>query len=140
MNIREVPAGKLIAKSAERLKGMEAVKPPEWSRFVKTGAHNERVPQQDDWWFTRAAAVLRKVGLEGAIGVERLRKEYGGRKNRGHKPERKGKASGAVIRNVLKQLEAAGLLEKQKAKGRKLSGKGISFLSESAKEIREKSK
>ncbi|MCK4714390.1 MAG: 30S ribosomal protein S19e [Candidatus Aenigmarchaeota archaeon] len=138
MNLKEVPAGKLIEKTAEKLKGMDEFKPPEWSKFVKTGVHKERPPQQEDWWWTRSAAVLRKVGLEGPVGVERLRKEYGGRKNKGHKPEHKEKASGSVIRNVLKQLETAGFVSTKKAKGRELTTKGKSFLMDISKEIRKK--
>jgi len=84
--------------------------------------------------------VLRKVGVEGTIGVQRLRKVYGGRKNNGHKPEHKKMASGSVIRKVLQQLEAEGLVEKQKTSGRKITAKGSSFLSEVAKGIRAKSK
>jgi small subunit ribosomal protein S19e len=138
MNLKEIPADRLIEKAAQKLKGMEEFKPPEWAWFVKTGANKERAPQQADWWWTRAAAVLRKIGLEGTVGTERLRKEYGSRKNRGHKPERKSKASGAVIRKVLQQLEAAGLVSTKKAKGRSLTQKGVSFLTDISKEIRKK--
>ncbi|UCD03450.1 MAG: 30S ribosomal protein S19e [Candidatus Aenigmatarchaeota archaeon] len=138
MNIKELPADKLIEKTAQKLKAMDEFKPPEWARFVKTGVHKERTPQQDDWWHIRAAAVMRKVGIEGVIGVERLRKEYGGRKNLGHKPERKRKASGSVIRNVLRQLEAAEFVTTRKSKGRMLAPKGRSFLTEIAREIRKK--
>jgi small subunit ribosomal protein S19e len=138
MNLKELPAEKFIEKAAERLKGVKEIKPPEWASFAKTGVHKERAPQQPDWWFTRTAAVLRKVGVEGSVGVERLRKEYGGRKNRGHKPERRKKASGSVIRKSLQQLEAAGLVAKDGKNGRKVSEKGSSFLSEVAKEIRGK--
>jgi small subunit ribosomal protein S19e len=140
MNINEVPADKLIAAVATKLKEVKEIKPPAWSVFVKTGVGRQRPPTQEDWWYIRTAAVLRKVGVEGIIGTERLRKEYGNRKNRGHKPEHKRKASGSVIRKALQQLEAAGLLEKKKTAGRKLSVKGLSFLSGVAKEIREKSK
>ncbi len=138
MNIKELPANSLIEKTAQKLKTMDEFKPPEWSKFVKTGVHKERTPQQEDWWHLRTAAVLRKVGIEGTVGVERLRKEYGGRKNMGHKPEHKQKASGSIIRNVLKQLEAAGFVSTKKAKGRTLTQKGVSFLTEVSKELRKK--
>jgi small subunit ribosomal protein S19e len=140
MNIKEVPADKLIEAAAAKMKGIKEIKPPEWATFAKTGVGRQRPPMQEDWWYVRTAAVLRKVGIEGVVGTERLRKEYGNRKNRGHKPEHKRKASGSVIRKALQQLEAAGFVEKQKTKGRKISAKGISFLSGVAKEIREKSK
>jgi small subunit ribosomal protein S19e len=124
---------KLIEKAAEKLKSMSEFKPPEWSTFVKTGSHKERPPQSDDWWWIRAAAVLRKIRQQGNLGVAKLRKEYGGRKNRGHRPERKYKASGSVMRKVLQQLESAGFVAKNKNKGRMITQKGIAFLNEAAK-------
>ena len=92
----------------------------------------ERHPQQPDWWYIRSASLLRTLAL-GNAGVSRLRTRYGGRKNRGHKPEHKFKASGAVIRTALQQLEAAGLVKTEKGKGRLLTPKGASFLSKAAK-------
>jgi small subunit ribosomal protein S19e len=138
MNLKEIPADVLIEKAAQKLKSMDEFRPPEWARFAKTGVNRERAPSQEDWWWTRAAAVLRKIGLEGTVGVERLRKEYGGRKNRGHKPEHKKKASGSVIRKVVQQLEAAGFVEMQKTRGRKITRKGSSFLMDVSKGIRKK--
>jgi len=138
--LKESAPDKLIGKAAEKMKAMSEFKPPEWSRFVKTGMHNERPPQKPDWWWTRAAAVLRKIELAGSLGVAKLRKEYGGRKNKGHKPEHKYKASGSVIRKILQQLESAGFVAKKKNKGRMITPKGESFLSGAAKEIKEKSK
>jgi small subunit ribosomal protein S19e len=132
--LKESGAEHLIERAAEKLKGMPEFKPPEWSRFVKTGAHKERPPQSNDWWWIRAAAVLRKLQVTGNLGVEKLRKEYGGRKNRGHKPEHKWKGSGSVIRKILQQLESAGFVTKSKNKGRIITDKGKAFLSEVAKE------
>ena len=140
MNLKEIPADKLIGKASEKLKPLEQLKPPEWASYAKTGAHRERVPQQEDWWWTRAASLMRKVGIEGSVGVSRLRKDYGGRKNKGHRPEKKYKASGAVIRTLFHQLEAAGLMTSKKGKGRLLTEKGSSFLIDIARELREKSK
>jgi small subunit ribosomal protein S19e len=82
--------------------------------------------------------VLRKISITDSMGVSRLRGEYGGRKNRGHKPEHKFKGSGSVIRKVVQQLEAAGFVRKEKNKGRVVTDKGRAFLSEAGKEIRKK--
>lgn len=138
MNLNEYQADKLIHEMKERLKKIDEIKPPEWAQFVKTGVHKERPPQQEDWWYIRAAAVLRKVGSEGKIGTERLRKAYGGRKNQGHKPEHKHKASGSVIRKILQQLEAAGFVAAKKGKGRELTQKGTSFITDAGKAARAK--
>jgi len=134
--VRDVKVQELIGKVAERLEKVDDLKPQEWTKFVKTGAHKERPPTQKKWWHIRAASVLRKLYVGENIGVSRLRKVYGGRKNRGHKPERKCKASGAVLRRVLQQLEKAGLVEMKKGKGRSLSAKGRSFMDSVAKEMK----
>jgi small subunit ribosomal protein S19e len=57
-----------------------------------------------------------------------MRRVYGSRKNRGHKPERKLPASGSVIREILQQLESAGLVKTEKGKGRRITAKGKAFL------------
>jgi small subunit ribosomal protein S19e len=99
--------------------------------FAKTCAGRERQPVNPDWWYVRAASVLRRVALVGPVGTEKLRTHYGGRKNRGHKPERFYKASGNVLRTILKQLDKAGLtkpVEKGQNKGRIITAKGQELL------------
>src|SRR3989338_6928994 len=129
--IYDVNAQELVEKTAQELKNVPEISPPEWAVFVKTGRHKERPPIQADWWYYRAAAVLRAVAKLGPVGTEKLRTKYGGKKNRGHKPERFYKASGSVIRNILQQLEKSGLIkqtEKTSHKGRVLTPQGTSFL------------
>jgi small subunit ribosomal protein S19e len=118
----------------EELKKFKEISPPAWAKFVKSGAHRERPPQQEDFWYIRAASVLRRLYLDGPVGVERLRTFYGGRKRRGHKPAHFRKASGSILRKILQQLEKAGLVEKDK-KGRKLTSKGRSFIDKLAKQL-----
>ena len=130
----DVPADKLIAKVKERLKEIPEVKAPEWLRFVKSGSHKERSPEQPDFWHIRCASLLRQVYLNGPIGVSEFRKHYGGRKRRGVARKRKGKASGSIIRKALQQLEKAGLVEKKK-EGRVVTPKGRAFLDAAAREI-----
>ena len=59
----DVPADLLIGSLSSELQELEQITPPEWAEYVKTGIHCERPPTQEDWWFIRSAAVLRKVGL-----------------------------------------------------------------------------
>lgn len=130
---REVPAEKLISKLKEELKKIKEIQPVEWSKFVKSGAHRERPPQQVDFWYVRAASLLRRIYLNGPVGTERLRSYYGGRRERGYKPAHFKKASGNIIRKILQQLEKAGFIEKVK-KGRKITSKGQKFLDRAAYE------
>jgi len=136
VSIKDVGSEKLIMHVAAGLEKMEEFKPPEWSQFVKTGTHKERPPTQPNWWWIRAASVLRYVSLNPNVGVSRLKKKYGGRKNLGHQPEHKKPASGSILRKILQQLEAAGFLESEKKKGRKVTKKGQSFLSQAAKSVK----
>lgn len=133
--VYDVNAHDLLTRLTEDLKEVGEVTPPVWSRYVKTGACKERPPVQDDWWYIRAASLLRRLYINGPVGVERLRRYYGGKKNRGHKPEKFRKASGAIIRTILKQLEEAGFVEKV-SKGRKLTPKGASHLDRLAYEVK----
>ncbi len=119
-----------LIKLAEKLKSEKIVESPEWGKFVKTGESKERVPQQEAWWYLRAASVLRKVYINGPIGTERLSKFYGGRKNRGHKPERFKRGSRKIIRTILQQFEEKNLLKKseKEKKGRIVTEEGRKYL------------
>lgn len=119
-----------IRKTAEKLKRDKIVETPEWAKYVKTGSGRDRVPEQDDWWYLRAASILRKINFEGPIGSERLSKAYGGRKNRGYKSEKFKKGSRKIIRVILQQLENGELVKKSETlkKGRTITEKGTSFL------------
>ena len=128
MSVKDVPADEMISKTANEMKKISDIKPPEWAKFAKTGVSKERPPTQKDWWWIRSASILRKLSNEKNLGVSRLSKVYGSRKNRGHKPERKLPASGSVIREILQQLEAAGLVKTEKGKGRKITAKGKALL------------
>ena len=133
----DVPASLLIDRLARYLKNnVDPIKPPEWAPFVKTGVHKERPPENPDWWYIRCASLLRKIYIKGPIGVERLRSENGGRKDRGVRPEHTMKGSGAIIRNALKQLEEANLVKTVNGKGRIVTSEGRRLLDLLSTEIK----
>lgn len=113
------------------VKEIKEVNAPPWADFVKTGAHKQRPPMQDDWWYIRVASVLKKVQKYGPIGTNNLAKYYGGRKNRGHRPDIKKVGSRNIIRKSLQQLESAGLIKNNEhgKAGRVLTKLGSEFLS-----------
>ena len=131
--VYDVKAEPLIQEVAKELE--DEFEAPEWTDYAKTGSHKERPPMQDNWYHIRAAAVLRKVYLDGPLGVSRLRTIYGGRKNSGHQPEHHVKASGKVIRTVLQNLEEAGLVEEVEGEGRQITEKGQSFLDDKSNDV-----
>ncbi|NPA97922.1 MAG: 30S ribosomal protein S19e [Crenarchaeota archaeon] len=133
----EVPADRLIERLAVYLKNnVPQVKPPEWAYFVKTGAHKEKPPSDPDWWYYRAASILRKLYKSSEpIGIETFRTIYGGRKNYGSAPEHFVKGSGSIVRKILQQLEQARLVRKVRGKGRILTPQGRALLDRVAFEI-----
>lgn len=138
MALHEVNANELVSRAAEQLKKENIVKPTVWAPFVKTGISRERSPVQSDWWYIRAASILRKVAILGPIGTSKLQRKYGGRKNMGMAPERFFEAAGNHIRKILQQLEKAGFTKqgaKGVHKGRIITPKGIQFLDKIAAEI-----
>jgi small subunit ribosomal protein S19e len=135
MMINEVEADKLIEALSKELEKMEEMKPPAWAAYVKTGVCKERPPAQKNWWFIRSASILRKLYLESPMGVSKMRGIYGHRKRRGHKPEHRYPASGAIIREIFQQLEKAGFVKNEKRKGRMLTLKGKTFLKDVSKAV-----
>jgi small subunit ribosomal protein S19e len=126
---KTVPANRLIKELAETIKGnYPQIKPPTWAQYVKTGSHRERVPDNPDWWYIRAAAILRKIYLKGEVGVERLRTTFGGRKQDGTKKCHFRKGGGEIIREIMQQLEDAKLVKKVEGKGRTITPEGLSLL------------
>lgn len=137
VDVREVPADMFIKYLANYLKNnVPAVRPPQWALFVKTGHFKSRLPEDPDWWYVRTASILRKLYLsDGPVGVGTLRTVYGGLKRRGSAPPHFRKASGAIIRHILQQLEAAGLVARVGGKGRVLTPNGTSLLARIANEV-----
>ncbi|MCZ2856270.1 MAG: 30S ribosomal protein S19e [Candidatus Bathyarchaeota archaeon] len=133
----DVPANLLIQRLAQYLKDeVDQIRPPTWASVVKTSSHAQRIPQNADWWFTRCASVLRKVYLKGPLGIQRLRAEYGGRKDRGVRPEHARKGGGAIIRKTLQQLEEAKLTKSSGNQGRVVTKQGRSLLDRLSTEIK----
>ncbi len=135
-SIYELSPQEYNLKLASALKSIPEFKEPEWAKFVKSSPSKERPIEDVDFWYKRAASILRQIYKKGIVGVNRLRTRYGSKKNRGMKPERFMKAGGKIIRTILQQADKAGFTEtikeikgtKEKRPGRKLTEKGKSFL------------
>ncbi len=130
MSVYEIPADEYNKKLAEALKKLPEFEVPEWVYFVKSSVTKARPIAEPDFWYKRAASILKQIYIKGVAGVGRLRTRYGGRKDRGMAPARFGKASGKIIRLILQQAEKSGLVEKAtgKKKGRRLTKKGAEFM------------
>jgi small subunit ribosomal protein S19e len=132
----DVPTSLFIERTAKYIKeNVEQVQAPAWAAVAKTGSQAEKQPQNHDWWFTRSASVLRKVYVHGPIGLEKLRSDYGGRKGFRVTPNHASKSGGSNIRKILQQLEAAGLIQTTRPKGRVMSPKGRKMLQEISEDL-----
>jgi small subunit ribosomal protein S19e len=134
-----VPSKLLIEAITEELKTNEKIfQPPKWADYVKLGLNRENAPEsQKDWWHTRVASILRKVYLYGPLGVSHMKKMYGGRKNRGNKPEKSSSGSGAIIRHAFQQLEKAGYVTFVTGEGRSVTPEGRSFVDSIAYKVKQ---
>ncbi len=135
----DVPADDLIEALADDL--ADRLEEPEWGAFAKTGVDRELPPEQDDFWATRAASLLRKVADRGPIGVERLSTEYGGAKGGSNRyqvaPDHRTDGSKNLIRTILQQLEEEDLVETAEGEGRRITAEGRSLLDDTAGSVLE---
>lgn len=134
----DVPPAHLLPRLASELQSKQMVAPPVWASFVKTGVHKQRAPSQADWWYLRSASVLRKIYLHGTTGVARLSADYGGKRDRGSAPYHARTGSRAVLREIVHQLEKAGLVQRYKNRGRRLSADGMKLLDTVSRDVLKK--
>jgi small subunit ribosomal protein S19e len=135
----DAPAKPVIEALTETLADEDAIVEPEWLQFTTTGVDRELPPQQEQFWERRAASILRKVAMDGPVGVSSLKTEYGnavqGTSRYRVRPRHKAEGSGNIIRTILQQLEEAGYVEIGEGEGRKVTPDGHSLLDETAADV-----
>ncbi len=135
----DVPADALIDAVAADL--AERLDPPAWAEYATTGTHTELAPEQEDFWPRRGASLLRRVAIDGPVGVERLSTAYGGTNDGSNRyrvaPNRRADGSKNTIRTLLQQLEDEGLVATAEGEGRVVTDEGHSYLDEMAQEVLE---
>ena len=136
MSVFVVQPEKIIEILASKLKEYPEISPPEGSEFWKTAFFKELAPlDSENFWYIRCASILRKVKKFGPVGVNKLRKFYGGKNRKGKGLNHSAKASGKIIRVALQQLGEANLLKMKERKGRVLSTEVTSLIERTAYEI-----
>jgi small subunit ribosomal protein S19e len=133
--VYDVPPKEFIDAIAKKLQNDNNIVIPDENLFSRTGVNKENPPTDKNWWHTRCASILRKIYIHNLIGVEHLKAEYGGKRDRGSKPYKARSGSGTIVRRALQQLEKAGYVTKIKGKGRALTPKGRSFLDNTSHEV-----
>ena len=119
---------------AEEFKKEKSLEVPEWASNLKAGVHKEKSWEEPDWFYNRLASTLRKIYVEGPIGISKLSAEYGGRVERGSQRYHPAKGSRYIIRQMLQTLEKLGYVKKDKH-GRTVSPQGTSILDKASKEV-----
>lgn len=140
VTIYDAPADEVISALADRLE--DEISEPEWAAYVKTGAGREFPPDQPRFWYTRAASILRRVAIDGPVGVERLATVYGskkeGTKRYGVSPDHRVDGSQKIVRTILQQLEDAGFVRDSPGdNGRIVTAEGQRFLDTTAGSVLE---
>lgn len=135
--VYDVYPNDLIQAVAKKLReNYTNIKAPELSIFWKTASFKEIAPiDHENFWYIRCASILRKIYLQKVVGVNRLRKQFGGRDKNHYHAKHAQKGSGAIIRRCIHQLDTAGLTKNVEGKGRILTPAGISLLDKTATEI-----
>eukprot|EP00775_Hariotina_reticulata_P008067 gene8067-8262_t len=103
--VKDVPAQAFIQAYAAHLKSTDKLQIPDWVDVL----FDLSLPPAA---LSPAAAVMRQLYVRQGLGVGQLRMKYGGlNKRMGVHPEHFTKASGGLIRNIMKQFEGLGFLE-----------------------------
>mmetsp|Transcript_32179 Transcript_32179/g.44115 ORF Transcript_32179/g.44115 Transcript_32179/m.44115 type:complete len:162 (+) Transcript_32179:49-534(+) len=117
VGIKDVEASLWIKAFADHLKAQGQLDIPDFVDYAKTGTSRILPPQDPDWFYVKAAAILRRVYIRPFTGIGGLRKVFGNTWGQS-RPLHFRKASGGVIRHVLHSLEKLKLLAKSDDGGR----------------------
>ena len=134
VTVKDVPASELVKAYAAHLKREGKLEVPKWVDLVKTSNVHELGPLDADWFYVRAASILRRLYLRSA-GVKSFRVVYGKKSNPGGSTGHHVDANASIIRKALQALEKLQLVEKAKVKGRKLTPKGRAELDRIAGQV-----
>jgi len=136
--VKDVPAQIYVQAFAQHLKKSNKLELPDWHDIVKTGNYKELCPQDPDWYYIRAASIMRHLYLRPGTGIGAFTKVYGGRgrKTRSTRRPHFFRGAGGLVRHILKQLaELEFVAERKDRKGRFLTKTGQSELDTIASQV-----
>ncbi len=139
--VKDVKPEAFVVEFAKYLKRSQKIELPKYVDLVRTGVSKELGPYDADWYYVRAAGVIRRLYVQSGKGVGGLRRVYSEGGRRGSAPEHRALASGAHLRHILQQLEKMGLVEKDPTNGgRRVTQQGRRQLDQVAQQVRRKRK
>ncbi|KAJ6248186.1 40S ribosomal protein S19 [Anaeramoeba flamelloides] len=124
VSVKDVESSKFIKAYAEHLKRGDKFKEPSWVDIVKTGFTKELSPYDRDWYYIRAASILRRLYIRPFTGVGGFKKIYSKKNKIRVKPSHYNKGSGKIPRSILHQFEKIGIVKKTKKGTRKVTSLG----------------
>lgn len=137
----DAPAAEFIAALADHLAEEDAIEEPDWATVATASTGKELPPEQEDFWITRGASLLRTVAMHEPVGVGSLRTKYGSSKQGSTRyrvrPNHSADGSGNIIRTLLQQLGEAGYVETAEGEGRVVTAEGRSLVDEVATDVLE---
>ena len=102
---------------ADHLKNTSKVVLPKNVDIIKTCHGKQRTPSDRDWYYKRAASIVRRMVLAmnsgSRVGVRKLSSRYGCAKNRGSRPSKHVDGSKGIIRRIIQDLEKADWVVKE---------------------------
>ncbi|XP_054261100.1 40S ribosomal protein S19-like [Macrosteles quadrilineatus] len=140
VTLKDVDQHKFVKAFSDFLKKTGKMKVPDWVDIVKSGRYKELAPYDQDWYYTRCAAIVRHIYFRSPVGVGTVTKMFGGRKRNGVCPAHFCRSAGGVARKALQSLEQMKLIEKSPDGGRKLTVQGRRDLDRIAAQVRQKKK
>ncbi|XP_049851174.1 uncharacterized protein LOC126325509 [Schistocerca gregaria] len=138
VTVRDVAPSQLITAYAQHLKKSGGIQLPPWVDVVKTAVGKELSPYDSDWYYVRAASMLRKIYLNKSVGIGSFRKIYGAAKTNGLRPQHFALGSGSIARSILRNLETMRLIEKHPKGGRRITAEGRRDLDSVARSIKQR--
>lgn len=137
MKVEEVCPVKLIEKLSSALKEEKKVSRPAEADYIKTGHGKENAPEDPNWYYIRAASILRKLYMEEVKNPAKLKhgfgtlwfaRVYSTSKNNGHKPSHTVTGSKSLVRGILQGLEKSMLVARVQKGGRRLTPTGKAYI------------
>ena len=85
----------------------------QYNEFVKCSYANELSPLDPDWFFVKAAAIIRQVykSKSKTLGIGSLKVQFGKRQRRGVNTNVRSNAGGKIIRDIVRQLKSISYVE-----------------------------
>ena len=139
ITVKDVDQHAFVKAFAAFLKKTGKMRVPDSVDLIKSARFKELAPNDADWFYIRAAAVLRHIYMRSPVGVGAVTKIFGGRKKNGVRPSHFCRGSGGVARKALQALEGLKLIEKTEG-GRKITVQGRRDLDRIAAQVRQKVK